>query len=198
MLRSHGLVSRAFEISLVLGALGAFTACGSQSTGTSSTSSQVVAADGSLTAGDPAAFSACLTTYVGCLRADAADAASCRSDLHACLPKPPGRPHGDGDGDGGCDHEGKGPPPPERDGGVGAPPPPPEADGGLGVPPPPPPDGDGGLGAPPPHEGGHEGPRACMSALDACAAGSATADACVTEALACIAALPKPPPHPGH
>jgi hypothetical protein len=198
---------RSISLVFVL-ALAPLVACGSQATGSGSTSSALGAGDDAgISAAD---FAACLTTFVECLRADGgdgSDAGSCRDALHACLPKPPPRDgHGGHGGHGGpCAGDGPKGPPPDGDAG---PPPAPTDETGAPLPPPdrdhdrpPPPDGDGGPPPPPPDSdgGAHDdatGPGACMMALETCAAGTDAVSTCVDAAVACFAALPKPPAPP--
>ncbi|MCA9591559.1 MAG: hypothetical protein KC657_39960, partial [Myxococcales bacterium] len=103
------------------------------------TSSALTAAegDGADAATNEAARTACLTDFVGCIRAGD-DEATCGRELHECMPRPPKRGGHGGGGD--CDRDGAGPRPPMGDG--DRPPPPPGADGGD-PPPPPPGMGDG-------------------------------------------------------
>jgi hypothetical protein len=158
----------------ILGASSLFVSLVACSGATGSATGQTSAAlTTTLADGGAIAISACLTSYVECVRGDAG---SCRQTLHDCL-----RP-GDGDGRGGggaCDNDGgpNGPP-------LGS-------DGGA--PPPRPNDGDGDDligadgGAPPPG-----GPAACLDTLDQCPASSETSDACASAAETCFAALPAP------
>lgn len=174
----------------------AFTAlaCGGSTASTDSQAQSALSADTSQSSDDAAKLTGCLTSYVECVRGGS-DGKTCHEAFHACAGPGKGRHHGkrgDGDGDGdrgGCDGD--------ADGGRPAPPPPPS---GSAAPPPPPPDGDARPDddgdRPPPPEGaadGKGGPRACFDALDTCAKGTDAVETCVSAAVACFQALPKPP-----
>ncbi len=168
------------------------------------TSSALTAAegDGADAATNEAARTACLTDFVGCIRAGD-DEATCGRELHECMPRPPKRGGHGGGGD--CDRDGAGPRPPMGDG--DGPPPPPGADGGD-APPPPPGMGDGDRPPPPPPGGpggpggdggappGAEAHRACHESLVTCAKGTDAVDVCVSTAVACFEAAGPPPPPP--
>jgi hypothetical protein len=164
-------------VSLVVAA-GTALGC-SQAAQSTASESSALTADTTDDGGVPATLAPCLTTYVECVRslASGSDVTACRSSLHACVM--PARPEG-GDG-GACGDHGGGP---RGDGGPGAPRDhgpdgdDDDADGGVV------PDGDGGAPA--------GGPRACVDALDTCAAGADTTDVCVADAVTCFAALPRP------
>ncbi len=152
-------------------------ACGSAGTtsSTGETASAISAAAGDATTATTTDASTCIATYVTCVRDGGT---KCKDDLHACI-----HPKSD-DGGQGCDgdHHGK-----------------PEGDGGPGGPEHGPADGEGHG----PPGGGHgERPdgaarKACTDALDTCAAGTDTPEACAAAAKTCLDALPKPP-HPSH
>ena len=169
-------MTQSFLVSLVV-ATGAALGC-SQAAQSTASQSSALTADTTDDGGVPSTLAPCLTTYVECVRALASgsDVTACRSALHACVM--PARP-GDGDG-GACGDHGGGPrgdgaPGAPRDHGPGDDD---DADGGVA------PDGDGGARA--------GGPRACVDALDVCAAGADTADVCVADAVTCFASLPRP------
>lgn len=163
----------------------AWGGCATPSDDSSADTQSALTAGANATSSDSAARSekatACLTTYVECLRSGS-DAATCKEALHECM-RPPPPP----DGGAPCD-QGEGP---SRGHGDGPPPPPPGDPSADGSAPPPPPFG------PAPHDGadgGPEGgPRACIDALDQCASGSDAVDVCVSAAVSCFEALPKPP-----
>lgn len=150
-------------------------ACG----GTSSTGdAQTTSALGTETA-DGAELAPCLTSYAECVRAGS-ETATCHDTLRACA-RPPGR-----DG-----AEGPRPPLEGREGGER------DCDGDGGRPERPEGDGDRPRPPLPPPEGEVGGPRACFEALDACARGTDEVASCVSGAVACLSALPKPPRREG-
>ena len=174
----HPSIARTLRI---VGASSLFLAitAGCSATNGSTVGQSSAALTSTLADGGAVAIDVCLTSYVECVRGDAG---TCRQTLHDCLR--PGGGDGDGHGRGGgggdCDGGPNGPPP----GSDGIAPPPRRSDD----------DGDGDDligadgGAPPPG-----GPASCLDALDQCAAGSETADACASAAETCFAALPAPP-----
>jgi len=182
---------------LVCGAAVAACSGGIDSSTTSSNGSSALASGST---GDGGAFdpTACLAAYADAVRAAGKPTDDARKALHECLRPPP--PPRDADGGPGCgkggdgDHDGPGhgPPPPDgdHDGGANGPPPGPP-------PPPPPPDGHGDDGDADDGDGGAPkgGPRACIDALDTCAEGTGDISGCVSTAVACLEALPKPGGH---
>jgi hypothetical protein len=165
----------------------AYSGCGSQSNTTTGTTESALSAS---TDGGVATVTACFTIYVDCKRAETSDATSCRKALHDCLRPPP--PDGDGGAPRDCNGSTGG------DGDASAPPPP---EGDPSRPPPPRPGDDDGDDQVPGADGGEPpagGPRACIDALDTCAASTSSADGCAADAVGCFAALGPPPPRGGH